>query len=268
LLDYMRRLGGAYLASGHYARIDRNGRARLLKGADQSKDQSYFLHAVAQSALESSLFPIGDLSKDEVRGLANASGLPVHDKPDSTGICFIGERPFREFLSRFLPEDPGDAETPEGIVVGKHCGLMYYTLGQRQGLGIGGRADSGSEPWYVAGKDEQRNVLIVVQGREHPRLWSSGLVASNLHWISGKPDTMRSDRALNCSVKTRYRQSDIDCRVYDSRDGLLQVEFATPQWAVTPGQYAVFYAGDECLGGGPIEASVHSPWVQSDRRTA
>lgn len=268
LLDYMQRLGGDFIATGHYAQIDRSGAAKLLKGADPNKDQSYFLHAISQTALERTLFPLGRLQKDEVRQLATDAGLPVHDKPDSTGICFIGERPFREFLSRFLPEDPGNAETPEGKIVGKHCGLMYYTLGQRQGLGIGGLAGGSDEPWYVAGKDELRNVLTVVQGREHPLLWSNGLVAAELHWISGKPEALGNGAELRCTVKTRYRQRDVSCQVREYDQGRLHVRFNPDQWAVTPGQYAVFYAGDECLGGGPIEASMRDAEARADRRTA
>ena len=268
LLDYMQRLGGDFIATGHYAQIDRSGAAKLLKGADPNKDQSYFLHAISQTALERTLFPLGELQKDEVRQLATDAGLPVHDKPDSTGICFIGERPFREFLSRFLPEDPGNAETPEGKIVGKHCGLMYYTLGQRQGLGIGGLAGGSDEPWYVARKDELRNVLTVVQGREHPLLWSSGLVAAELHWISGKPEALGNGAELRCTVKTRYRQRDVNCQAREYDQGRLQVRFDTDQWAVTPGQYVVFYAGDECLGGGPIEASMRDAEARADRRTA
>jgi tRNA-specific 2-thiouridylase len=264
LLDYAQRLGGAFIATGHYARLAHAGPVKLLKGVDPSKDQSYFLHAVPQKALAQALFPLGAMQKDDVRRLANEAGLCVHDKPDSTGICFIGERPFREFLSRFLPEDPGNAETPDGKVVGSHRGLMYYTLGQRQGLGIGGRADSGTEPWFVAAKDTQRNVLIVVQGRDHPLLWSAGLIAADLHWIGGEPAALRDSGGMTCTIKTRYRQDDIACRVDNMDQERLQVAFDTPQWAVTPGQYAVFYSGDECLGGGPIEAAV--PYSVSEPR--
>jgi tRNA-specific 2-thiouridylase len=263
LLDYARRLGGAFLATGHYARVEHAAKVKLLKGADQNKDQSYFLHAVPQKALARALLPLGAMQKDEVRRLANEAGLSVHDKPDSTGICFIGERPFREFLSRFLPENPGTAETPDGTVVGTHLGLMYYTLGQRQGLGIGGRAGGGSEPWFVAGKDTSRNVLTVVQGRDHPLLWSEGLLAADLHWICGAPAALQNNGELRCTVKTRYRQNDVGCRVRGADQGHLQVWFDTPQWAVTPGQYAVFYAGDECLGGGPIDQVIRNSLAQT-----
>lgn len=268
LLDYTQRLGGAFIATGHYAQVDHAASAKLLKGVDANKDQSYFLHAVPQTALARALFPIGAMQKDEVRRLANDAGLSVHDKPDSTGICFIGERPFREFLRRFLPEDPGNVEMPDGTVVGTHCGLMYYTLGQRQGLGIGGRSGGSTEPWFVAGKDKLRNVLTVVQGREHPLLWSEGLVAADLHWISGQPRALQNNGQLRCTVKTRYRQSDIACRAGKSDQGRLRVRFDTPQWAVTPGQYAVFYAGDECLGGGPIDAIIQNSISQPQLNTA
>ncbi|MFW2404553.1 MAG: tRNA 2-thiouridine(34) synthase MnmA [Gammaproteobacteria bacterium] len=249
LLDYAMRLGGERIATGHYARVTADG--RLLKGADPNKDQSYFLHQVSRAALSRTLFPLGDLQKGDVRRIANEAGLTVYDKPDSTGICFIGERPFREFLSRFVPESPGDMQTPDGRVVGKHLGLPYYTLGQRQGLGIGGLADGSDEPWFVAAKDPTRNVLVVVQGRDHPLLWSAGLIASNLRWIAGEPAELGGGRRLHCAVKTRYRQPDIGCTVEATADEL-QVDFDDAQWAVTPGQYAVFYRGDECLGGGPI----------------
>jgi tRNA-specific 2-thiouridylase len=251
---YVERLGGKFVATGHYARIEAASPPRLLKARDQSKDQSYFLHAVSAEMLGKSLFPLGELMKSDVRRMANEAGLPIYDKPDSTGICFVGERPFREFLGQFLPDEPGKAETPEQEVVGEHDGLMFYTLGQRQGLGIGGRADSGSEPWFVAGKDTVRNVLTVVQGRDHPLLWSRGLVARQLHWISGQPPELAAGEPLRCTVKTRYRQADIDCTVRRLEDGQVEARFDEPQWAVTPGQYAVFYLGEQCLGGGVIES--------------
>jgi len=252
LLDYALRLGGDLIATGHYARVTADG--RLLKGVDPGKDQSYFLHQVPRRSLARTLFPLGAMLKRDVRRMANDAGLAVYDKPDSTGICFIGERPFREFLARFVPEQPGDMETPDGDIVGRHHGLAYYTLGQRQGLGIGGRADGTNAPWFVAGKDQGRNLLIVVQGREHPLLWSGGLTTGPVHWIAGAPPEL-GDGELVCSVKTRYRQQDIGCTVHPLAPGL-RVRFGHPQWAVTPGQYAVFYAGDECLGGGPIERAL------------
>ena len=255
MLEYAKRLGGTLLATGHYARVSGDG--RLIKGADPGKDQSYFLHQVSRDALARTLFPLGERVKDDVRRIANEAGLAVYDKPDSTGICFIGERPFREFLARFIPEQPGDAVTPTGQVVGVHHGLAYYTLGQRQGLGIGGRADGNHKPWFVAGKDQARNALIVVQGREHPLLWSIGLTTGPVHWIADQPAALDGGE-LRCCVKTRYRQADIDCTVQRLADGGLAVRFDSPQWAVTPGQYAVFYQADECLGGGAIEATVRS----------
>ena len=251
---YVERLGGDYIATGHYARIECETTPKLLKAQDQSKDQSYFLHAVSNEMLAKTLFPLGGLMKSDVRRMANEAGLPIHDKKDSTGICFIGERPFREFLTQYLPEQPGNAETPEREIVGKHHGLMYYTLGQRQGLGIGGRADGNNEPWFVAGKDADRNVLTVVQGRDHPLLWSKDLIASNLHWISGPPEELVAGDPLRCTVKTRYRQADIDCTVRSMKDGSVTASFDVHQWAVTPGQYAVFYQGEQCLGGGVIDA--------------
>ena len=251
---YAERLGGDYLATGHYARIEYEPIPKLLKAQDQSKDQSYFLHAVSNEILAKCLFPLGGMMKTDVRRMANEAGLPIYDKKDSTGICFIGERPFREFLTQYLPEQPGNAETPEREIVGKHHGLMYYTLGQRQGLGIGGRADGSNEPWYVAGKDVDRNVLTVVQGRDHPLLWSKGVVASNVYWISGQPEELTAGDRLRCTVKTRFRQADIDCTVRNMKDGCIRASFDAHQWAVTPGQYAVFYLGEHCLGGGVIEA--------------
>jgi tRNA-specific 2-thiouridylase len=257
-LNYARRLGGDLIATGHYAQVEHGKtQARLLKASDHSKDQSYFLHAVTSEALQQTLFPIGALHKADVRRLATESGLPVYAKRDSTGICFIGERPFRDFLRQFLPECPGKIETPEGQVVGEHHGLMYYTLGQRQGLGIGGLADSGGEPWFVAGKNLERNVLTVVQGREHPLLWSRGLVAEALHWIGGTP-LAESGQPARCTVKTRYRQADIPCQLRAIAESV-EVIFDEPQWAVTPGQYAVFYRGEECVGGGPIRDAIAMP---------
>ena len=254
-LDYARRLGAECIATGHYARIDPGPPTRLLKGSDAGKDQSYFLHQVSAEALAQAIFPLGAMEKAEVRRIANDAGLSVYDKPDSTGICFIGERPFREFLGQFLSGEPGNAVTPEGRVVGQHEGLMYYTLGQRQGLGIGGLPGGGNDPWFVATKDEVRNTLVVVQGRQHPLLWSDGLITSAPRWINSEPAELAMGSTLQCAVKTRYRQADIPCAVNRCADGRLHVIFDAPQWAVTPGQYAVFYAGDECLGGAPIDSA-------------
>jgi tRNA-specific 2-thiouridylase len=246
-LDYMHRLGASRIATGHYARLSPTADGvRLLKGRDPAKDQSYFLHQVAPAALARTLFPIGDLNKREVRRLAHAAGLTVFDKPDSTGICFIGERPFAEFLRRHLPQSTGPIETPDGSVVGEHRGLALYTLGQRSGLGIGGRNGSAAAPWYVAAKDQDRNALIVVQDPAHPWLMSHGFEVEEVRWLAHSAPTL-----LDCTVKTRYRQPDLDCRLRPDGE-VVHVTLAQAASAVTPGQYAVFYAGEECLGGGVI----------------
>jgi tRNA-specific 2-thiouridylase len=252
--EYARRLGGERLATGHYARVQMDGaHARLLKGADGNKDQSYFLHAVSADALADTVFPLGEMDKREVRAIARDAGIATHDKKDSTGICFIGERPFREFLSGYLPARRGRIRSSDGRTLGEHQGLLYYTLGQRQGLGIGGRRDASNEPWYVADKDLEKNELIVVQG-EHPLLYSDSLFATWASWI-GTPPAALADGTLRCQVKVRYRQADQDCRVRDVGNGTLEVSFDTPQRAVAPGQYAVFYDGDVCLGGAVIDAT-------------
>lgn len=250
--DYARRLGAEWVATGHYARVVHSPAVRLLKGIDPAKDQSYFLHAMPADALSRTLFPIGGLQKSEVRLRARELTLPVFDKKDSTGICFIGERPFAEFLARYLPAQPGDIETLEGRALGQHGGLMYYTLGQRQGLRIGGRSDSSEAAWYVADKDLLRNVLVVVQGHDHPALLRTSLRASQLTWVAGQPPAAH----FRCAAKIRYRQPEQACSVDVLPDGNCEVRFDAPQRAVTPGQYAVFYAGEECLGGGVIEASL------------
>ena len=251
--DYAARLGGAYLATGHYARnrmVD--GQAQLLKAADESKDQSYFLHAIKLEALAETIFPLGELQKADVRAIARDNALPVFNKKDSTGICFIGERPFREFLSTYLPANPGLIQTPEGRTVGEHSGLMYYTIGQRQGLGVGGRRDSADEPWYVASKDLETNVLIVVQG-EHPLLYSDSLEASDASWIGESPQAFTIGQSMRCMVKIRYRQPDQACEIVPTTNGQLMVNFDEYQRAVAPGQFAVFYDGDRCLGGAVID---------------
>jgi len=251
--NYAKRLGGELLATGHYARTGvSDGQVQLMKGADKSKDQSYFLHAVSACALAETIFPLGDLLKADVRRIARDHGLAIHDKKDSTGICFIGERPFREFLATYLPADPGPIRTPEGKEVGRHQGLMYYTLGQRQGLGVGGRQDSGDAPWYVADKILEDNALVVVQG-EHPMLYSSSMETSNATWIGKPPEKLSRTGALSCSVKIRYRQPDQACLVRQEGSDLLEVSFAVEQRAVAPGQFAVFYDGDRCLGGAVID---------------
>jgi len=247
-LDYMHRLGAARIATGHYARIRHTpAGTQLRKAADSAKDQSYFLHGVAPAALAGTLFPLGELRKDEVRNRARAAGLSVSDKPDSTGICFIGERPFQEFLSRHLATSPGPIETAEGAVVGEHRGLALYTLGQRSGLRVGGRAGAAAAPWYVAGKDARRNALIVVQDQEHPLLMSDAFDVEQMRWLSAP-----AGAEFDCAVKTRYRQADLACRVRVGADDRVHVTLRRPARAVTPGQYAVFYSGDLCLGGGVI----------------
>jgi tRNA-specific 2-thiouridylase len=249
--DYAKRLGGDLLATGHYARsgiVD--GQGALFKGKDPNKDQSYFLHAVSAEALAETLFPLGELMKDEVRGIARDRGLPVHAKKDSTGICFIGERPFREFLSTYLPANPGPMRTPEGDIVGEHQGLMYYTLGQRQGLHIGGIHDRPDLPWYVVAKDIDANTLIVAQG-EHELLFSDRLMGTDTNWIGTAPEGLLE--GLRCTAKVRYRQADQACMVRARGDDSVEVTFDERQRAVAPGQFVVFYAGDRCLGGAVID---------------
>lgn len=251
-LDYAMVLGADYIATGHYARRgEADGRATLLKGLDGNKDQSYFLHAVGHAELERTLFPIGDLEKPEVRKLAGRHELATAKKKDSTGICFIGERRFRDFLQQYLPARPGDIHSLDGECLGRHQGLMYHTIGQRQGLGIGGLANHSDEPWYVVGKDLENNVLLVAQGRDHPALFSPALFASELFWVAGEAPPL----PLACSAKVRYRQADQACVV--SRQGAgYTVVFEKPQRAVTPGQSVVFYTGEHCLGGGVIEHAI------------
>ncbi|MCI0400189.1 MAG: tRNA 2-thiouridine(34) synthase MnmA [Gammaproteobacteria bacterium] len=248
-LTHAQSLGADMIAMGHYARVSRqDGHLYLRKGFDDNKDQSYFLHALDQEQLGRSLFPIGEFRKAAVRKLAAEAGLVTHNKKDSTGICFIGERRFKPFLMRFLPVEPGDIQTPGGKIVGQHDGLMYYTLGQRKGLGIGGRREGNGEPWYVVAKDLKNNVLIVAQGHDHPLLYRQHLVASALHWIVNAP----SELPFRCKAKTRYRQPDQDCTITSLDNAQCHVKFDRPQRAMTPGQSVVFYQGDVCLGGGPI----------------
>ena len=253
LQSYAKRLGARLLATGHYARLVADGdTAHLLKARDRSKDQSYFLHRVGGRDLVDVLFPLGELRKHEVRALARAAGLSVSDKRDSTGICFIGERPFADFLGRFIAECPGPIRTAEGETIGVHRGLAFYTLGQRQGLGIGGRSESEQAPWYVAEKQAESNVLVVVQGPDHPRLFQNWLRGSRVHWI-GAPPQWRADGAFRCAAKTRYRQPDQACLVTDRGGGEIEVVFDAPQRSITPGQHVVLYDGDRCLGGAVIE---------------
>ena len=250
--DYALRLGADRFATGHYARIDTaSDPVRLLRGADPGKDQSYFLHAVGAPQLARSLFPVGALAKAEVRRLAREHGLPVSDKKDSTGICFIGERPFRRFLEGYLPAQPGPVETPEGERLGEHRGLMFHTLGQRAGLGLGGLRGRAESPWYVAAKDLGRNTLVVVQGHDHPLLMSTRLETGEVAWVAGHAPAPR----FACTARFRYRQADVPCEVEARGDGTAAVTYGSPQRAVTPGQYAVFYEGECCLGGGVIRTT-------------
>jgi tRNA-specific 2-thiouridylase len=261
-LDYMHRLGGSWIATGHYAQV-RHGQLQpqLFKAVDAAKDQSYFLHSVSAAALNKTLFPIGHLRKSEVRKIAHAAGLPVYDKPDSTGICFIGERPFAEFLSRHLEMQPGPIETADGRLIGEHRGLALYTLGQRSGMGLGGRAGAAAAPWYVADKDVARNTLVVVQQPDHPLLLSDHIQVEAMHWIDAAD--AYTAQPIECTVKTRYRQQDLECCVNAATENTWQVILRKPARAVTPGQYAVFYAGDRCLGGGII---AHRWSAQAARR--
>ncbi len=248
-LDYALVLGADYIATGHYARRGRDeGRATLRKGLDDNKDQSYFLHAVSHRELEKTLFPLGEMAKPEVRAIAAEHGLATARKKDSTGICFIGERRFKDFLQQYLPACPGEIYSLEGEHLGRHQGLMYHTIGQRQGLGIGGLANHGDAPWYVVDKDLAGNRLLVAQGNDHPALFKSSLYTGDVLWVSGCPPQL----PLACSAKVRYRQPDQACTVHDL-GGAYRVDFEQPQRAVTPGQSVVFYQNDRCLGGGVIE---------------
>lgn len=249
-LDHALRLGADAIATGHYARVafDR-GYQRLLTARDADKDQTYFLHALGQRALTHTLFPLGTLLKSEVRARARAAGLPNHARKDSTGICFIGERRFKAFLNRYLPAQPGDIRTTTGEDKGRHDGLMFYTIGQRHGLGIGGPG----EPWYVVDKDLSRNVLVVAQGDAHPALYTQGLLTEEASWIAEPPSL-----PVACEAKTRYRQHAQSCTVHARLDGGLHVEFTAPQRAVTPGQSVVFYRDGECLGGAVIRCACPS----------
>lgn len=247
-LDYAKVLGANLIATGHYVRrLDKDGQTYLLKGLDGNKDQSYFLHAVGDAEIRQTLFPVGELEKPEVRRIAEEQGLVTASKKDSTGICFIGERRFSDFLKQYLPAQPGRIETDKGEDIGEHQGLMYHTLGQRQGLGIGGLAGYPDEPWFVAGKDLERNVLIAVQGKNHPLLFKDWLTTEQVFWVNNEPEL-----PLRCTAKVRYRQEDQPCLI--ERDGKqYRITFDTPQRAITPGQSVVFYLGEACLGGGVIE---------------
>ena len=249
-LDHAMKMGADFIATGHYARLEGESPARqLLKAADANKDQSYFLYRLQQHQISRALFPLGELPKPKVRELARQANIPVAEKKDSTGICFIGERPFREFLQRYMPIQPGDMVTPEGKLMGRHQGLMFHTLGQRKGLGIGGvKGGEEGEPWFAAGKNLTRNELIVVQGHDHPLLLSTRLQAADLSWIGSPPEAGR-----RYSAKTRYRQQDAACEVQALSDSTMTLCFDQSQWAVTPGQSVVLYDGNVCLGGGVIQ---------------
>jgi tRNA-specific 2-thiouridylase len=261
-LEHAIDLGADCIATGHYVRSDcRDGIYRLLRGLDHNKDQSYFLYTLGQEQLARTLFPVGELLKTEVRAAAAAASLPVHDKKDSTGICFIGERDFRSFLAEYIPPAPGEIRTPDGQRIGEHSGLMYYTLGQRQGLGIGGRQGFSDEPWYVLHKDMRDNILYVGQGHDHFWLSSRRLQARQLSWVSGSAPA--AGRRL--TAKVRYRQADQECTVTTCRDAELLLEFEQPQRAVTAGQSVVLYEGDSCLGGGIIDWADTPPAQQALR---
>ncbi|WP_196138215.1 tRNA 2-thiouridine(34) synthase MnmA [Aliikangiella sp. G2MR2-5] len=249
-LDYAKILGADYIATGHYARVLHSEQgSQMLRGIDTNKDQTYFLYTLQQAQLSQTLFPVGELEKPEVRRIAEEQGFVTAKKKDSTGICFIGERKFKDFLQKYLPAQPGNIEDDQGNIIGKHSGLMYHTLGQRKGIGIGGMASADDAPWYALKKDMKRNVLIVGQGHDHPLLMSQGLIATQLHWV--EPDEMPVE--FECTAKSRYRQEDFKCKVIRVNETDWKVDFFEPQRAVTPGQSVVFYNGDKCLGGGIID---------------
>ncbi|MBA6233521.1 MULTISPECIES: tRNA 2-thiouridine(34) synthase MnmA [unclassified Colwellia] len=246
-------LDADYIATGHYVQrkfID--GQWAMLRGLDSNKDQSYFLYTLSDEQVGRTLFPVGNIEKPAVRAIAEQADLITHNKKDSTGICFIGERKFKDFLGQYLPAQPGKIESAEGDVIGEHDGLMYHTLGQRKGLRIGGLANAGEEPWYVVEKDLLRNVLIVGQGHNHPRLFSKGLIGNQLHLVNRKS----LDAPVKCTVKTRYRQDDVPCHFSPMSDGEYLVMFDEPQSSVTPGQSVVFYQDNICLGGGIINTLI------------
>lgn len=252
-LDYAIGIGADYLATGHYARVDyENGEYRLLRGLDSNKDQTYFLCALNQYQLSKAMFPIGDMEKERVREIAEKEGLKTANKKDSTGICFIGEKNFKDFLGNYLPAQPGEMRSTTGELLGKHDGLMYYTIGQRKGLGIGGIGTG--EPWFVVRKDLENNILYVAQGENNPELFSQGLIATDIHWISEK----EKPSSFNCTAKFRYRQADKMVRVNIINENTCEVIFERPQKAITKGQFVVFYDGEMCLGGGVIDSKIET----------
>ena len=255
-LEHALTLGADFIATGHYTRVvqDDNGMFHLLKGLDDNKDQSYFLYTLQQDQLSRSLFPVGELEKPTVRKMAEDYGFITHDKKDSTGICFIGERKFKDFLQQFLPAQPGEIQDDKGHTIGKHDGLMYHTLGQRKGLGIGGGYGSGNEPWYAADKDLKNNILIAVQGKNHPLLQHTYLVADTLDWVSGQCPPLNEP----LKAKIRYRQTEQPCQIIEHKGGKIVVQFTHNQTAIAPGQSVVFYNDEDCLGGGIIEQRLHS----------
>lgn len=255
-LEYAKKLGADYIATGHYTRITyASGEAQLRKGLDPNKDQSYFLHAVGGDEFNQTLFPIGEIEKPVVREIAEEHGLVTHNKKDSTGICFIGERRFKDFLETYLPAQPGKIVDEEGTLIGEHQGLMYHTIGQRQGLGIGGVPGRPEAPWYVAQKKLETNELVVVQGKNHPLLFSDELTTSAMHWINPSLAPTLSNEGFRCYAKTRYRQPDQACTVFAGDQQGVMIVFDEPQRAVTPGQSAVLYKDDICLGGAVIETT-------------
>jgi len=268
-LDHAMKLGAAHIATGHYAQVrERNGRFELLRGIDPGKDQSYFLHRLNQAQLSNTLFPVGHLHKRDVRRIAGEIGLPNAKKKDSTGICFIGERPFREFLNRYLPSRPGPIRTPDGTPggrqIGEHVGLSFYTLGQRKGIGVGGQKDSSGEPWFVARKDMVNNTLWIVQGHDHPWLLATRLAADDAAWIGGTGPAP----GARLTAKTRYRQADAACTVGTVDSDRVELVFDAPQWAATPGQSAVLYDGEVCLGGGVIASTMPLDGTSADTSDA
>jgi len=260
-LEYALELGADFIATGHYVRrketLDAQGNAQvqMQKGLDDNKDQSYFLHQVGEQELAKTLFPVGELLKPAVRVLAEENDLVTHNKKDSTGICLIGERRFKDFLAQYLPAQPGKIVTQKGEIIGEHAGLMYYTIGQRQGLLIGGLKDYPEDPWFVAGKDLDNNQLLAVQGKQHDLLFTNWLTSSDIFWINGEPSTLKAGESFTCMAKVRYRQDDQECSIQPLAQSGYKITFKQPQRAITAGQSVVIYQDDICLGGGVIETT-------------